>query len=273
LTFSFSSSDFADAAADASKKYKLELFSDATCKNLVVSWVAGNTTGNDRPGANWAAKYGSPAFIFSGLDGGTEYYFKATDLSTGAVSDVISGKTEQFSVVEMAADGTAEEGDVILAEDFSELVWGGSLMEDENAAGYSSHQRDSLNSLVKATGENELNTTSGDTQFFVCHLGQNMGLFNTLRNAIPNTRLANWGVLLESESTPGALCALAGHLQLGASSKGAEIVTPELSSLKGTATVEVSFTAQGESTDLRHMVIEVLDNASVSGLKTVGKLK
>jgi hypothetical protein len=85
--------------------------------------------------------------LFSGLDQGKKYYFKVTDNNTELTSDAVEGETEAFNVVQISSS-KANVGDVILAEDFSELIWGGDYVLD--APGYSSSKRGSLDSFLKA---------------------------------------------------------------------------------------------------------------------------
>lgn len=69
-----------------------------------------------------------------------------------------------------------------------------------------------------------------------------MGLFNTLKNAIPTTRLEGWADWMENNQHK-AMCVENGCLKVGASSLTGDIVTPELSCLSGKATIEVQFDA------------------------------
>ncbi|MCI1785880.1 MAG: fibronectin type III domain-containing protein [Bacteroidales bacterium] len=258
LTFAFSSTDFKDIATDISRTYDIQLYKDDKCSDLLVSWQLTPSSG-----MNWGSSDDAGArFIFSGLDPGTTYYLKVVDKTDSdyLTSETLEAKTTD-SYVKTITSSTAAAGDVILYEDFSQLIWGGSLLDDENAAGYSATNRGIATTLTPAIGNNPV----GDAIFgyYICKVGQNMGLFNTLNKSVGSTRLADWGYLNENAAAK-ALCCLAGHLQLGASSLCAEIVTPELTCLSGTATIEVSFDAQTESDDLRHAIIEVLNNSTVS---------
>lgn len=256
LTFGMSSTDFSDQSTDVGRSYNAQLFKDKDCKDLLVSWILGPTTG-----MNWT-NYTACNFIFSGLSPETTYYFKVIDNTDPdpLTSEVVSATTLAFKNVELGAAGSANAGDIILAEDFSQFIWGGSFLDDEYAAGYSANNRSTVTKMEPALGENPV----ADSYYnrYICKVAQNMGLFNTLDDAVPETRLKTWGYLNEANSA-GALCALAGHVQLGASSKCAEIVTPELSSLKEAATLEITFDAQTEDTDLRHAIVEVINNATV----------
>ena len=96
--------------------YTATLYSDAACTTPVQSYTfpsgsAGQTL--------WrSGKY--PKFIFAGLAQNTPYFLKVID-GSNQESEVISAKTLAFTVVTMPSSIT--EPGVVLAEDFSELVW------------------------------------------------------------------------------------------------------------------------------------------------------
>lgn len=226
LIFQWSESEFASIAKDARRPYNVQLYSDQACSKLVVSWEIPESS----------KIYGAfqPAFMFSGLMSDTKYWFKVTDMQTNLTSDPVEGKTSAFNVVQIS-NTPASVGDVILSEDFSEFVWGGDYIY--KGPGYSSNGRSSATSLVPASGENPQGS-----DLYLVGANTEMGLFNTLKGAVPSTRLATWGVINEG-SANSYMCVRPGHLKLGASKYICQIATPELSSLTGTATVEVSFKA------------------------------
>ena len=105
------------AAEDIAKPYTIALYSDSECTNLVVSF--------DIPADDscWNGKV--PCFVFGGLNPSTEYWFVVTDTDADVSSDPVSATTDAFTVVDPATlNGSAAVGDVILAEDFSEIGWG-----------------------------------------------------------------------------------------------------------------------------------------------------
>ena len=105
-----------EAAADIAKPYTIALYSDSACSNLVVSFNV------DADASCWDNKV--PCFVFGGLNPGTEYWFVATDTDAGISSDPVSATTEAFTPVDATTVTNAAVGDVILAEDFSEIGWG-----------------------------------------------------------------------------------------------------------------------------------------------------
>ena len=230
LTFSWSESDFASVVKDTKRPYRIELFKDADCQELEVGW--------DISANNAIYKSKTPTFLFSGLDQNTTYYFRVTDTESDLTcEEVVSGTTEAFTVTTIS-ETKANAGDVILAEDFSELIWGGDYLN--GFAGYSATDRSSATAFDKAQGLNGKDGTAWG--WYLVDNSTEIGLFNTLKKAVASSRLATWGII--AETTPaGHICSRPGMLKLGASTYAAHIVTPELSSLKETATIEVSFKA------------------------------
>lgn len=234
---------------DASYDYKLELFKDAACKDLHVSW---NVTGGNIS----ISKYG-PAFIFSGLTPSTKYYFRATNTTDNVVSDVIEFTTAASQFKTLPA--TANEGEVILFQDFHEFLWGGDYLN--KAGGYSNNGRSSATEIDAATGENPVSAE----KFYICDASVEMGLFNTLGKAVPSTSLADWGQMSEPGNTksPGIICARPGMMKMGASNYSAWLVTPELSCLTQPATIEVTFKIAPYDSD-QAVVVELLDETTKS---------
>lgn len=105
-----------EASADIAKPYTIALYSDAACSNLVVSF---NIPANDEC---WSSKV--PCFVFGGLNPNTEYWFVATDTEADVSSEPVSVTTDAFTPVDVTTVTSVAAGDVILAEDFSEIGTG-----------------------------------------------------------------------------------------------------------------------------------------------------
>ena len=209
------------AAEDADMPYKLELFRDAACSDLVVSY--------DVPSGSSCWDGQRLRFVFGGLQPATHYWFKVTNTQSGDVSDPVEGQTEAFTVVDPATVTNAGVGDVVLAEDFSEVAWGPD--EEHIAAGFFPSQK----LLEPVTG-------SGD------HSGSFVPYNSTARRVYGDTkvtsdkRLYHWGFFGNS-----AVYAYNGHLRVCTTASGARthIVSPALSGIPEgkTATVDVTVTA------------------------------
>lgn len=246
---SWSTCNWTNNNTDAGFAYNIELFKDAECKNLEVSWaLAANSIK--------LSTYGT-SFIFSGLTPETSYYFRVTNTTDNIVSDPLEIKTNESKFKDLPA--TANPGDIILYQDFHEFLWGGDLLN--NAAGYSNDARSSATSIEKATG---VNPVSAD-KFYLASADTEMGLFNTLGKAIPNTSLKDWGQQSESGNAdkPGILLARPGMLKMGASNYRGAIVTPELKCLTQPATIEVTFKTAAYD-DNQNVIVELLDGTTKS---------
>ena len=242
LSFQWTGTAWEDAATDLETKSRIQLYSDETLSNLVVAWtLTGNTmtTIGSTTGSIYAyCEY--PTFNFSGLSSGTTYYFVTTvtdSLGVETTSEAIAATTDSFTVVEIGEDGSAAAGDVILAEDFSELTIGGDYVYTHRAPGFSSDSRNTMTAQPYPSGEQP-------DEYLPVTSSNEVGLFNTMKSSIASTRLDTWGTINEDGNTnKGYICERPGYLKLGASKYRGLITTPLLSSLSGLATVQVSFKA------------------------------
>ena len=252
LSFSFSSTGWKEPDTDAERTYRIALYRDEACTDLEVSWSIFPGCGTGFSADN------QQHFLFSGLEPSSTYYFQAIDeTESPSASPVLVAETAAFTPVTVPA--TANAGDIILAEDFGELIWGGSYLNGEAAAGYSSKARGNAPRFEKARGENPI---GGQYQYYLVGIGQDMQLFGSLTYAIPSSRLAEWGYMSEDENNTALMCAQAGHIKCGTGAGLAEIVTPALSCLSGSAKVKVDFVAQRLSTgDGQNLIVEVLRDA------------
>ena len=242
LAVEWTSTGFKNPKVDFESEYSIQLYRDNACTDLVVSWkIAANRAVEDGPDGKGSQLNtptdNCPRFAFSGLASNTTYYAVVTNLTTNMTSSPVAMKTAEFTPVMISATPAAA-GDIILAEDFSELIWGGTHVT--KFPGYSSDIRNQI-PFIPASGENPVGLDG--TQFYVCDSSIEIGFFNTLALAVPGTRLATWGSMTENGAQDGKILARQGHLKLGASNYIGRIVTPALSNLSETATIELSFKA------------------------------
>ena len=256
LTFHWKKSASSTNAEDIAGAYKIYLYKNAACSDLHVAWVIQNGLATNRTSSVNIAN----RFIFTGLTPSTTYWFKAEDISTGAVSPVVSAKTLPDPNVTLASAGSAKAGDVLLYEDFGQLLWTGDVVGQ--ACGYTPKNRGLP--LVAFTGDNPVGArTVGGTSYEIAVSEPNdaCGLFGTLKTSIPSTRLKNWGVWAQ-DGNNGRVTNRAGYVQVGNNNCAGMLVTPALSSLSGTAKVKVSFKgATGYGADHLDMAIYVYRNA------------
>lgn len=215
LTFTWSPSNFTDGVADVAHPYTFGLYTDRACTTPVVEWTT-------PAGASyWISN--APRFIFSGLDSGTSYYFKATATDLSQSTDVIAAQTTSWTNIQIGAFGSAKLYQTILAEDFGELVWYGDVRD--RAVGYVPDGYASLTTVKKATGRNPSGFTlkPGVDECRLFHPSWGM------LNSIMTTRQKDWAEWTEGKSALS--CCHAGYLKLGAECYGCLYLTPRLQSI------------------------------------------
>ena len=256
----WSTTNWTNNNADFGMAYKLILKKG---NDLVVAW---NIPANDAIWSSYAR--GGCAFKLTALDPETEYNVTVQNLTEGTEPlSPVKFTTAKSPVVTMPS-APAAAGDVILYEDFSELFITADL--SRGAAGYSFDNRNLMDSKEWiAKGDDPI---ANDVDARGCYLvdpSTEVGMFNTIKKYIAVTRLNTWGMMSE-DNTNGAICARSSHVKMGASSKCAWLVLPEITCLQQTATIELSFDAALYETDPGTVIVEVLngctqaDNASNS---------
>ena len=208
------------AAEDAALPYKLELFRDSACSDLVVSY--------DVPAGHSCWDGNALRFVFGGLQPDTNYWFRVTNTLKNESSDVVSGTTDPFTVVDPASVANAGVGDVILAEDFSEIAWGPEIYS--TAAGFFPSEK----TLEPVTGTEH----SGS---FVEYDSTSRRLYGDTK-VTSDKRLYNWGFFGNSSVYAGN-----GFVRVGTTqteTARTHIVTPALSGIPSgkIATVDVTVT-------------------------------
>lgn len=221
-TLSFGWTTGGTPAEDADESYKIALYKDSGCSQLVTSFEIPEGS------SCWDGQ--RLRFVFGGLTPSTTYWFKVDDLSSGMSSDPVAGETADFSVVVPSAVSNAGAGDVILAEDFSEIAWGSDQFSV--AAGWFPSVRE----LSVPSGA--LDTGSGSFKPYDSTDGR---LYGNAR-VTSDKRLYGWGFFGNS-----SVYSFAGYVRVGSASSNARthIVSPALSGIPDgvTATVDVSVTS------------------------------
>ena len=220
----------ADYSTEMTKNYKVALYSDSECQNLVVSV-------NNIPGSLFTDNLVPPRFAFTGLTPATTYYakvFNNTDSTESKAIEVatIASAEDKNAIV----TNNAKAGDLIIFENFAGLIYGGEL--SARASGVSRSDRSTLTEVAPVTGE----INASDTGFISVHAGTEIGLFNTLKGIVDDFGLQDWGYIAPANS---CICARAGFIKLGTNGKRAAICTPELNAIPAgkAATVRVMFRA------------------------------
>ena len=173
LTIQWSVSSFKDAKKDNQTSWKVGLYRDPEATQAVALW--------DCVSAGFFRKvkgngFVTPCFFFTGLEPGKTWYFKA---ETEDCSGVFPFETTPFTL--KVPEGTpAHPGDLLLAEDFSELVWGAN--PNVFSVGYVPFRPDRMDRIVQAGPESENDT-------FYLNSGEFFLPWDSFRET---TRLADW---------------------------------------------------------------------------------
>lgn len=223
--------------------WRLSLWRDEDCTDLVVCHeIPANA--KDAAG-NFVFRSGEPRFLFAGLEPGTQYWCRATDMSTFKTTRLMTATTTAFTPVTMKV-GEAHKGEVILAEDFSEIAWFGDLVNGGGSTGCSgyglvaNYKPGSMSPATEGFTRAEGYAPAPITYFEYSEEGR---LFTWLKSLLPFTRLNDWSETRENAVSP--TCARGGYLKLGAESATTQIVTPAIDCIPQgkSVTLKVQFKA------------------------------
>lgn len=219
----WSVTDFATPATDVTKEYTFGIYTDETCTSAVYTpWTAKLSSINSQ----------SPGYVFSGLSAATTYFVKIVNNTDSTES--IEKYTTSTADPSFVLATTANAGDVILKENFNVMKWAG---EDfvRSLAGYKTDW--------KKFGDPD---GSGYTLVY-------SGVSSVLANAVEKGKGGNAGaVWFEASSLkdwlfygniPPSNC---GCIRFD---KTGFLVSPKLECLTGAATVKVTVTVAGNSSN------------------------
>ena len=263
---------------DLAKSYKVALYKDEACTQLVYS--ASELVGEK------IFKYKEvalpPRFVFTGLVPSTDYYVHIYNLTDTKQTLMPLKITTTTSVVAMnrGVYNYSQAGDIILFENFEGLIYGGD--NTVCAAGVSRDDRNTLTSFagVDLSGDITLDYDAADTDgnsaaYTPAAANIEMGLFNTIKGLVDDLGLDKWGWIGGKEdANGGSVCARPGFLKIGTSGNRSFVVTPELTSIPAgvTATVTVKFKAApyGDpgydiKPEEKAIAVKVLNDTSLSG--------
>lgn len=241
----------ATAAEDANRKYEFGLYKDAACSQLVVSYKT------DANQACWKSR--KPKFCFGCLEPNTTYYFKVKDVDADRESEVVSSKTSEFTIKTMPTSA-ASEGDIILAEDFSEIFLGGEPVIGAAAA------------CTKYAEANVFETLSGEFPTCVYNADSDEKAL-TNDTALSGKRLEKWSYAFNSGSS---IYAHVGCVKLGTGSNNTWLTTPVLSAIpdgkKADLEITVTLAAWSGATTTGFVYAgNIADKASITAATNVVK--
>ncbi len=262
----------ADYTEDIQKEYKASLYNDKACINLAtsVSPIKENLVDSKLLFNN---KNIPPRFIFSGLTPSTTYYVKISNLTDKTFNtQALAVKTlPSAASAKSVVTSDAKEGDLILFENFSKVIYGGD--QTTRSSGLSRTDRGSLTSFTNANGKGTV--VASDKGYYMVGAGTEIGLFNTLTGLLDAMGLRKWSWIGgKSGATGGSVCSRPGYVKIGTNGNRSFICTPALAAIPKDklATVEVIFKAApyGEvdgatiSKDENKMKVMALSSPSVS---------
>ena len=207
-----------DFTLDYSKSYKVALYRDSKCSDLVVSvdGFAGTLLGTL-----------PPRFVFPALQPQTTYYAKVWNTTDGVESRPLRVTTK--AAVASRSDVVSENakaGDMILYENFEKLIYAGDVAF--SAAGVSYKSPKNLTTIHPVAGE----IVNSNNQYYVVPGNQEHGLFNNFAKSIDDLGLAGWGWIGgKADANGGSVCMRSGYLKIGTSNNCAFVCTPALTAI------------------------------------------
>ena len=233
----------ADYTEDITKEYKVSLYNNSGCTDLAVSVSPIKENLVDSK-ALYNANTVPPRFTFVNLKPRTTYYVKVENLTDGTSNSKALRVATAIPAIgtQSVVTSGAKAGDLILAENFSGIIYGGDMTS--RGAALSRTDRASLTSYTDADCKGEITATNKG--YYMVGCGVEIGLFSTLKGLLDEMGLENWGWIGgKSNANGGSICARAGYVKIGTTANRSFIVTPLLTAIPEgmIATVEVKFDA------------------------------
>lgn len=258
-------------ATDITKEYKVALYRDAACTDLVVSVEPIKDNLYDKK-ALFIDNLCPPRFVFPGLAPATTYYAKVTNITDNYSNATPVQITTKAPIANKnnVVKSNAKAGDMIVFENFAGLVYAGEVTS--RGAGVSRTDRNTLQDFngVGVTGA----ITATASGYYMVNAGTEIGLFNTLKGLVDEMGVSDWGWIGgKSGANGGSICARAGYVKIGTSSNRSFICTPVLNAIPTgkVANLKVVFKAapygsEAEETvrdDERYLAVKALSRASL----------
>jgi len=245
LSFSWSH-EGATVEEEVARPYRISLYTDEACTQLFVSHLI--------PEGSSCWNNSKPRFVIGGLSPSTPYWFTVSDLSNGTISAPVSGVTEDFTPVDARKVSKASAGQVILAEDFSEIGWSSSEFD------YSAGFYPSVTDLTIPRG-----TLSTDDGRYIVYNANQLRLFDV--TSIPSSsRLSGWGFFGNS-----SVYVYNGYLRIGVTTSGARthLVSPALAGIPDgkDAVIDVTVTSCRNEENDNDVAVFLEDGRSLSQKK------
>ena len=230
----------ADYAKDFIKKYKVALYKDVMCSDLVVSV---DNIRNTSSNTLYSGLMTPPRFVFPGLEPQTTYYAKVWNMTDNTESALLQITTAP-SVANRADVVTqnAKSGDLVLFENFDTFIYGGEL--SSRSAGVHRASISSMQTIVGADVKGEI--TADKNGYQLKSASGEAGLFSTLSGLVDDFGLEDWGWIGGSDTATGSsVCARPGFLKIGTNNNSSSVCLPIFRAIAEgqAATLSVTFKA------------------------------
>ena len=228
IGFRWSENAFSSDAitADKAPAYAFGIYSDADCKSKLWDWETEK---------NAAAFSSTPGHVFSGLTPSTTYYVRVKDATNGIVA--VKAFTTEAAEANFVAESAPTVNDVILNQNFNELLWGGEPVN--KLSGVTLYAYDKAFTLPTDKNNNKICAPSTELNLFK-HAGS--GAYSEATSYIDGTTLAGWKgyISYAPNGQPNPIC---GGVRFGGSSSTGYLVSPQITGLDAPARVRVTFHA------------------------------
>ena len=212
--------------ADKTPAYTFGIYSDAACTSKLWDWETA---------ANAAVFTSTPGHVFSGLTPATTYYVKVKDATNGIAA--VKAFTTETAESNFVATATPAVNDVILNQNFNELLWGGEPVNKLSGVTVNAYNKDFT--LPTDKTNNKICDPSVNLNLFK-HAGS--GDYAQATTYIAGTSLADWkGFISYAPSgQPNPIC---GGVRFGGNSSTGYLVSPQITGVDAPARVRVKFHA------------------------------
>lgn len=216
----------AAVADDKAPAYTFGIYSDAACTSKLWDWETAK---------NAEVFTSTPGHVFSGLTPETTYYIKVKDATNGIAA--VKAFTTTAAETNFVATDAPAVNDVILNQNFNELLWGGEPVN--KLSGVTVNGYNKAFTLPTDKTNNKICDPSTNLNLFK-HAGS--GDFTDATDYIAGTTLADWKgyISYAPNGQPNPIC---GGVRFGGNSSTGYLVSPQITGLDAPAKVKVTFHA------------------------------
>lgn len=238
----WSTTGFATPATDIVQAYTFGIYTDAACASPVYRTFSTTDKNKDASATSQTAFVSGycPGFVFSGLTPGQDYYVKIVQGTNESIEKYTT--TDLYPSLKPVKQGNAVAGDVILYEDFNEIMFTGDFISKLSGYWTSGDYKTGYFGLPVEYSANKGNYIhQAVDQSWNLLLGAWGGHANAKTWLEGTTSFKNWNYYNTAPvSGPG-------YLKLYGDGQLRQIVSPQISCLSGSAMVKVRVKACASS--------------------------